>query len=256
MSKPLRILIGLGIVAIVYGAYLFFGVQTFLIWEARQEPLVWITPVQLLDSSISKAPGKQLSYFGYVFEVPWDDIDQERTKVIGTNNAIIVFRSGNVLSFWSDPPKGLMSILQGTGKIDQKVLRQVFGNEPAQSDYGLERTILDITPADFSLLTPKRLAIQQGMLFSMKTTILPRGSESGVFLINTNEFKGFQYGRPQNPPKPLIVKLFKSDGTVDIFFGQKLEGSTAISQADVNRVVQTLHKVTAEKMVSKASLHN
>jgi hypothetical protein len=260
MSKRLRILIGLGIAAILCGAYLlFFGVQTFFIWEtrrvARKEPIVWVTPVQLLDSSMSQAPGKQLSYFGYVFEVPWDDIDQERTKVIGTNKAIIAFRSGNVVSFWSGPPDGLISGLQGNGKIDQKSLRQLFGDEAAQSDYALERAILDITPAKFSLLTPKRLAIQQGMFFSMKTIMLPRGAESGVFSVSTNEFKGFQYGRPQSPPKLLSVELFKSDGQVDILFGQKLNGSTTISQADVNRVVQSLHKVTAEKMVSNPSSH-
>jgi|ERR1700722_1429327 len=111
MSKPLRILVGLGIAAIVCGAYLwFFGVQTFFIWEtrrvARKEPIVWITPVQLLDSSKSQAPGKQLSYFGYVFEVPWDDIDQERTRVIGTNKAIIVFRSGKLSHFGVVRPTG------------------------------------------------------------------------------------------------------------------------------------------------------
>src|SRR5439155_2095660 len=106
MSKWTRILIGLGIAVIVCGAYLWlFGVQTFFIWEtrrvARKEPVVWTTPVQLSDLSVSQASGRKLSYFGYVFEVPWDDIDQAQTKVIGTNKAIIVFRSGNAMSFWA-----------------------------------------------------------------------------------------------------------------------------------------------------------
>src|ERR1700734_678064 len=77
--------------------------------------------------------GKQLSYFGYVFEVPWDEIDQERTKVMATNTASTI---------------GLR-----LGADDSR--------------YHARR---------FFLLTPKRLAIQQGMLFSMKTIILPRGS--------------------------------------------------------------------------------
>ena len=147
----------------------------------------------------------------------------------------------------------MISGLQGNGKIDQKSLRQLLGDEAVRSDYALEQAILDITPAKFSLLTPKRLAIQQGMFFSMKTTMMPRGAESGVFLVGTNEFRGFQYGRPQSPPKHLSVKLFKSDGQVDILFGQKPDGSTTISQAGVNRVVQSLHKVTTEKNVSNPS---
>jgi len=253
MSKWLRILIGLGIAGIVCGAFLwFFGVQAFSIWEtrraARKEPAVWTTPVQLLDLSVSQAQGKKLFYFGYVFEVPWDDIDQERTKVIGTDKAIIAFRSGNVISFWSGPPNELTSNLQGDGKIDQKSLRQLLGDEAVQSDYAFKKAILNTTPAKFSLLTPRRLAIQQGMFFIMKATMLLPSAESGVFSLSTNEFKGFQYGHPQSPPKHLSVELFKSDGHVDILFGQKLNGSTAISQADVNRVVQSIHKVSAKEI--------
>lgn len=260
MSKWLRILIGSGIAVVAGGAYLwFFGFQTFFIWEtrrvARKEPIVWTTPVQLLDLSVSQAPGKRLSYFGYVFEVPWDDIDQERTKVIGTNKAIIAFRSGNVISFWSGAPNELISNLQGDGKIDQKSLGQLFGDDAVQSDYAFKRAILDTTPAKFSLLTAKRLAIQQGMFFTMKATTLPQGAESGVFSLSTNEFKGFQYGRPQSPPKHLSVELFKSDGHVDILFGQKLNGPTTISQADVNRVVQSVHKLPAQEMGSDTSSH-
>lgn len=260
MSKWLRILVGLGIAVIACGAYLwFFGVQTFFIWEtrsvARKEPVVSTRPVQLLDLSISQAPGKKLSYFGYVFEVPWDDIDQERTKIIGSNKAIIAFRSGNVISFWSGPPIELISNLEGDGKIDQKSLRQLLGDEAVQSDYALKRAILDITPTKFSLLTPKRVAIQQGMFFTIKATTLDPDAESGVFSLCTNEFKGFQYGRPQSPPKHLSVELFKSDGHVDILFGQKLNGSTTISQADVNRVVRSIHRVPAQEMGSDPSSH-
>ena len=115
MSKPFRVLIILAIAVVACCAYLwFFGVQTYFIWEtrrvARKEPVVWTTPVRLLDLSTSQAPGERLFYFGYVFEVPWDDIDPERTKVIGTNKAIIAFRSGNVISFWSGPPNELLNL--------------------------------------------------------------------------------------------------------------------------------------------------
>jgi hypothetical protein len=167
MSKPFRVLIILGIAVVGCCAYLWvFGVQTYFIWEtrrvARKEPVVWTTPVQLLDLSMSQAPGEKLSYFGYVFEVPWDDIDQERTKVIGTNKAIIAFRSGNVISFWSGPPNELISKLQGDGKIDPKSLGQLLGDEAVQSDYAFKRTILDITPAKFSLLTRRDWQFNRG----------------------------------------------------------------------------------------------
>jgi hypothetical protein len=50
----------------------FFGIQTFCALEARNTarklPVVSNTPVALSDLSISQAPGKKLSYFGYQFE--------------------------------------------------------------------------------------------------------------------------------------------------------------------------------------------
>jgi hypothetical protein len=260
MSKWMRILIGLGIAVIACGAYLwFFGVQTFYVWEtrrvARKEPVVWTTPVELLDLSMSQAPGKRLSYFGYEFESPWDDVDQEKTKIIGDNRAIIVFRSGNVISFWSGPPNGLISSLLGDDRIDRKTLGQLFGDEAAQSDYALQRAILESTPDKFSVLMPKWQAIQRGVFFSMKATALRPGAESGVFSLSTKEFRGFQYGRPQNPPNRLSVELFKSDGHVDILFGQKFNGPTTISQEDVNRVVQSVHKVPTQEMGLDADPH-
>jgi len=260
MSKWMRVLIGLGIVVIACGAYLWlFGVQTFYIWQsrrvARKEPVVWATPVELSDLSVSQSPGKRLSYFDYEFEIPWDDIDQEKTRVIGTSKAIIVFRSGNVISFWSGPPNGLISDLLGDGKIDRKSLGQLLGDEAVQSDYLFKRAILEITPDKFSLLISKRQAIQQMVLFTIKASTLPPGAQSGVFSLSTKEFKGFQYGRPQSPPKRLSVELFKSDGHADILFGQKLNGSTTISQADINRVVQSVHKLPTKEMGSDANSH-
>jgi hypothetical protein len=52
-----------------------------------------------------------LSYFGYEFEIPWAEIDEGEIKIIGGNKAIIVFRSGNVLSVWSGPPDEFMNEL-------------------------------------------------------------------------------------------------------------------------------------------------
>jgi hypothetical protein len=54
-------------------------------------------PVELTDLSISQADGKKLSYCGYEFEVPWQDIDEAKTRIDSGNKAIVTFRSGNVL---------------------------------------------------------------------------------------------------------------------------------------------------------------
>jgi hypothetical protein len=87
------------------------------------------------------------------------------------------------------------------------------------------------------------------VLLTVKAICVPGDPNSGIFDIRGREFKGFQYGRPQNPPKHLNVELFPEGGHLDLFFEQKVNGPTLISQADINRVVQTIHKVPAEVAV-------
>jgi len=75
MSKRVPFLIGLGGLLLLSVLYVwFFGVATMFAVEARyfgwKAPVVKRTPVELSDLSVSQAPGRKLTYFGYEFEVP------------------------------------------------------------------------------------------------------------------------------------------------------------------------------------------
>jgi hypothetical protein len=251
MSRLQRVLRSLGIIGAAGVTYVWLlGTQTFFVVEAhnvaRTLPFVKRTPIELTDLSISQTSGMKLSYFGYEFEVPWTDIDKEKTKVIGGNKAIIVFRSGNVLSVWSGPPHEFMNALLEQLKIDRDAFRKVYGDDALQSDYNLQRLILEITPNKFTLLSTKKKATSQGVLLMVKAICVPGDPNSGIFAVRGNAFKGFQYGRPQSPPKHLSVELFPEDGHLDLLFSQKKDGPTVISQADINRIVQTIHKTPVE----------
>jgi hypothetical protein len=260
MSRWKRVLISFGIVIVACVTYLWlFGTQTFFVLEAhsaaRKLPFVKLTPIELTDLSVSQAPGMKLSYFGYEFEIPWTDIDKEKTKVIGGNKAIFVFRSGNALSVWSGPPHKFMNGLLEQGKIDRETFRKVYGDEVLRSDYNFMRLILETTPHKITLLSTKKTAVSQGLLLTVKAISVPGDPNSGIFAVQGKEFKGFQYGRPQSPPKHLSVELFPEDGHLDLLFGQKENGPTVISQADINRVVQTIHKAPAEVAVRNQDMH-
>ena len=247
--KP--ILISLGILLVACATYLWLlGSQTLFVLEAysaaRKLPFVKRTPVALTDLSISRAPGAKLSYFGYEFDLPWTDIDGEKTKVVGGNMAIIAFRSGNAISFWSGPPHEFMNYLLEQGKIDRETFGKLYGDEALWSDYNFQRLILETTPDKVALFSRRRTAVSQGLLLFVKAISVPGDPNSGIFAIQGKEFKGFQYGVPQNPPKRLVVQLFPDNGHLDFVFGQKKDGPTIISQADINRIVQTIHKVPAE----------
>jgi hypothetical protein len=251
MHRWKRVLVWFGIVVVACGtSFWFFGVQTFFALEARyigrKAPAVKQVPTELSDLSVSHATGKKLSYFGYEFEVPWDDIDESKSRIIGGNKAIIAFRSGNVLSVWSGSPREFVNLVLSSGKMDSDTFRQIYGDEALESDYALHRIMLETTPDKITPFISKRKAVSGAMLLLMKAISAPRGADSAIFAVRAADFHGFQYGRPQVPPIGFSVELFGDNGSLDFIFGQKAGGPTVISQADINRILQTLHKAPNE----------
>jgi len=248
MSTRARILIGLFVVVLVCVAYVwFFGFQTLIALEARyltrKAPVIRGTPAQLTDFSISPSPGRKLSYFGYEFEVPWNDVDGAKSGLIpDSNKAMIVFQSGNSLSVWHGSPRAFLNTVLSNDKIDQNTLRRIVGDDALLSDYALYRTILKMTPDKMTPFERQSDAANQALLLLVKGICMPPGSESGVFAVSAGEFSGFQFGRPANPSGELSVRLFSDSSSLNFIFVQKPDGSTVISQADINRILHTLRR--------------
>lgn len=256
LSRRMRVLVGLGVTVLVGGIYLWlFGFQTALAiqtrYMARKMPAVRKVPVELPDSSVSDAPGKKLSYFGYEFEIPWNDIDETKSRTIGGSKAFIAFRSGNHLSVWSGPPREFVNMVLTCGKVDPDVFRQLYGNEALQSDYAFHRLMLAATPDKVTPFISRKNAVSQAMLILMKAGFASRAADSGIFAVQAGEFRGFQYGRPTDPTG-LSVELFADSGSLDFTFVQKGKGPTVISQADINRILHTLKRASADTAVGSS----
>src|SRR5262249_38516043 len=101
---------------------------------------------------------------------------------------------------------------------------------------------LEATPGQLSPFMPRRQAIQQGTLLLTKVALTGLDVDSTIYLVNANQFRGFQYGRPQGSSNHFRVELFGPHAHLDLMFGQKINGSTMISQLDVNRIVQSIHE--------------
>lgn len=223
-----------------------FGVAALFVLETHyvgwKFPVVKQTPVELTDLSIAQAPGQKLTYFGYEFEVPWD-IDEQKTKQIGKME-LIAFRSGNALVFSRPGPKEFVQTFLLATKVGPDKVRSLWGEEALKSDYSLYRLILEATPGEVTLFTRRKDAVRSSMLILFKGVMMPRGGESGVFRVRAGKFQGFQFGDPQARPKSLNVEIFVDDGGLSFAFSQKAEGpAPAITQAEINRVVQTVRKV-------------
>jgi hypothetical protein len=231
----------LGTAVLLCGIYAwFFGFNTMVILEMRQIsrkfPVVRQTPRNLSDQTVSNAPGTKLSCFGYEFEVPWADLDAAQTKSL-KNGVVIFSRGGNGLMFKSLPPREFINALPNKGQ-----LRQLNGEAPLQSDYSTWRLIVDATPDKVTLFSSRRETINTSMLVLIKAVATPE--KSGLFLIQNKDFKGFQWGDPQYPPRRVVADLFADDGGLELIFLRRKDATAPpLSQAGINRVLQTVRRI-------------
>ena len=237
-----RILIGCGVGVVAILAYLWlFGCQTAMAVQARywgwKNPVLWTVPVELADQSISKSPGRKLSYLGYDFEVPWDNLDEAHTKRVRTWQ-VIAFKSGKAIFFMGHEPDGTLNEFR-----PKEAVRERYGD-----DYATERHILDASPDKISPFKPPREAIYEFRSLVLKQIFMMDG-ESGIFLIRTPDFRGFQYGHPESGDREIRDELYSQEGRIGFMFLRGKSGR--ISQAEINRVIQTVAPIIGQSSESK-----
>jgi hypothetical protein len=255
MSKWKRILMWVGVVVVSGGVYLWcFGVQTtsalMVRYQFRKLPDVAKTPVPLSDLSISSVPHRVVYYFGYECELPWDDVDEAKDKTVGTIH-VTSFRSGNAFWFSTFPPKDFVNGIMKTSNLDQQSFRQLYGDAAFESDYAFHDKMLRLTPSEITPFISESQAISGQMLLLIKAISTPKAN-SGIFSVQTQGLKGFQFENPQTKPARVSEELFSSDGGIDVIFMQKVGGPT-ISQAEINRVIQSIHKPKLQKATMAAN---
>jgi hypothetical protein len=259
MSKWKRTLIALGLLAIVGGVYLWlFGVQTMCAlsvrYAYRKLPDVAKVPIPLSELSISDVRHRTASYFGYQFELPWDDTDERNDKTVGTIH-VSCFRSGNAFWFSTFPPRDFVDQLIKMSKLDRQGFRQLYGDEAFESDYAFQQTMLQLTPSEITPFVSRRQAVAGEMLLLIKAISMPRAG-SGIFSIETPDFKGFQFENPQARPSRITDNLYSNDGGIELIFIQKVAGGApAISQSEINRVIRSIRKAPVRAVASHESEH-
>jgi len=250
MSKTRRILIWLGATVALAGVYLWlFGVSTVVALETRylgwKNPEMKRTPVELLDSSLSAPSGKMIVFNGYEFEIPWQDVDEEKSKVIKTHKAI-AFHSGNAILVGVSAPKEFVNVILKSG-LDADSFRAIYGEEPLKSDYAMHRLMLESSPQRITPFSGQKFAIGESMMIIMKAISMPSGADSGLYSVRSNEFKGFQYGDPGKRPKRITIELFADNGSINLVISQKTDGTAPVAtQAEINRMIQSVRRCSAD----------
>lgn len=243
------------LLAIIAFAY-FFGVQSIEWWEVRQveksEPVLSVIPQDLRDTAPSKQPGLKLSAYGYEFEVPWRDIDKDKTQS-GESVIVYYFRSGPVLMFRNPEKAANAKEIFFADDKKRKVAMQVWGAKTLESNFTLTKATLEASPAQISVFAPRLKVVGLGTLLTVKI-MFAMGGETGIFAFDTPTVRGFQMGDPDKRPKFISVKAFDmGDHQLELTFGMQKGSTGQIIQADVNRVLQTVRRLSRSEDESDTS---
>lgn len=254
-----RILITLVVtLAVVFVGVYWIAPVALSFYAAKKAPSVArIVPTDLKDKSVSETPGAKLSYFGYEFEVPWSDLDETQTKLYPkdkpTKNRVdLHFSSGLRLVVTAVPPREFVNGLPENFKVSPQAIESAFGRETMRSDYSFVKAVYEFTPDRMD-----HWAFSHGVfnrdefLLIIKSIVPVKAAESGIFNVQNQSYKGFQQGNPKIRQDGIIVDLYSDEGGVEMIFLQKdYKGSAGVTQPEINRIVQTLRKVSQNEATS------
>jgi hypothetical protein len=215
-------------------------------YSARNAPgVARIVPTELKDKSVSETPGTTLSYFGYEFDVPWSDLDETQIKLYpkekpDKTRVDLRFRSGLRLWVTAIPPRSWATELAADFKVPPQQVELSFG----ESDYRFLKTLYEFTPDQINHWSlSQRVHGREEFLLIVKSIALPTSAETGIFNLQNRSYKGFQNGNPQVRQEGITVHLFSDEGSVEMIFLQKdYQNPAGVSQPEINRIVQSMHK--------------
>jgi hypothetical protein len=246
-----RLLRRILLTVIITFTVIFVGVQwiapiALSFYAARMAPpIAKVVPTDLKDKSVSEARGTKLVYFGYEFEVPWSDLDETQTQLYPKDKpektrADLRFRSGLRVLVTASPPRSWATELATDFKVSPRRVESSFG----KSDYSFVKTLYEFTPDKMNHWSlSQRVHGREEFLLLIKSIALPRSAETGIFNLQNQSYRGFQNGNPQVRQDGIIVHLFSEEGSVEMIFFQKdYQNPAGVSQPEINRIVQSLHK--------------
>jgi hypothetical protein len=225
-----------------------FGFQTILAIkfrrEAKQIPLLNSVPGPLQNREVSQASGETISFRGAQFEAPWTGLIEAKSRAVGITTSAY-FNSGPGLLLSVEPQNGLIQSLEhdDTFKNLPHTVAAFAGPDAMTSDYAFDKAVFETTPSQITPFLGSRRAYALTLVLITKTS-MPPTSDYAIFNIQSDHFHGFQLGDPEHHPRKLCLELFSSDMHVEIvFFQPQQNGASFVTQAELNRIIQTLTEI-------------
>jgi hypothetical protein len=227
-------------------------------YAAKQVPAVSrVVPAELTDDTISQAPGTKLSYLGYDFEIPWNDLDQSKTELYPKDKpdktaVVLTFRSGLRLRLTAFPTGEWRTLFTTDFKLSPQQFEQFVGHEGAKSDYVFLKSLYEFTPDKMHYWAWSSSTHAHDVMVIMLKSIAPaKAAETGIFDLQAGSFRGFQQGSPTARTDQLLVTLYSDDGNVEFTLWQKgYKNTVGVTQPEINRIVQSVQRVRPPEAVA------
>lgn len=239
--------------AVIFAAIYWVAPIALSFYAARKAlPIARVVPTDLRDLTASQSAGTKLSYFGYEFEVPWTDLDESKTKLYpenrpDKNRVVLTFHCGLRLQMTALPEHEFANEFTGEDfKMSPQKVEAVFGRGTSKSDYQFVKNVYEFTPdrMHYWSLSPG-VHYREDIVLMIKSIMPTRAANSGIFRIQNQSCKGFQQGNPGVRQNSFVVDLYSDDGGVDFIFDvAHYNNPIGLTQPEINRVVQSLHKIS------------
>jgi hypothetical protein len=101
--------------------------------------------------------------------------------------------------------------------------------------------ILQTTPSSVNLFSPPKDIVRNSMLILIKGVAIPE--KSGLFSVQTQGFRRYQWGDPHLDSGHVIADLFADDAGLEfVFLSRNKQTRQGVSQAEINRVLHGVRK--------------
>ena len=156
------------------------------------------------------------------------------------NVAIIPFRSGLTIAFSTHSPHEFLDELTKSGSPKLEQLCAVYGRAACESDYAFKKLMLEASPDKLTLFMPRAQRARISYLLLLKSAAVRE--TSGLSLIQTSQYQGFQFGDVTKALGEIVDELYGNDVGLQFVFGREDRRPLRISQPEINRVLQTIHR--------------
>jgi hypothetical protein len=217
---------------------------------AKRVPAVKVTAQPLTDYSVSDAPGKMFSYFGYSFEVPWNASFETKESPNRSGTVQLKFGSGqNLLLIAPTNQSGLLAEIVRDPSLHMENLRLIFGDLMNRSAYDQYAALLNTSPSTIRAFGRRSEAARGVTLLTIKAIALPASLETGAFAFQFPDKRGFQIGDPRKSKRVDLEVLDLNGRYVEIICYSTRDG-VKLTQPELNRILTTLHVVSSDSFAA------